>query len=87
MIFRLSQLLNTPLPILVTEEGIVTLDKAVQPAKALSPTVVTPLAIETVASLLQPLNAPLPILVTEEGIVTLDKAVHSEKALSPTIVM
>lgn len=60
---------NTPLPMLVTLPGMVTLESAVQFEKALSPMLLTLLGILTLL-IAFPENAPAPIAVTSEGIVT-----------------
>ena len=60
---------NAPLPIEVTELGMVTLVKLVQPSNALLPINVTELGMLTLVKPLQSRNAPSPIEVTELGII------------------
>ena len=59
---------KVPNSILVTELGIVTLVRLVQPSNALHPILVTESGIVTLVMLLQPLKALYPIFVTESGI-------------------
>ena len=55
---------------LVTEFGMVTEVKPVQPAKAAPPMLVTEFGMVTEVRPVQPLKAPLPITFTVDGMVT-----------------
>ena len=67
----------------VTDEGIVTEARELQPWKALPPMEVTDEGIVTEARELQPWKARFPMEVTVMGIVTEVREVHCWKALSP----
>ena len=71
---------------LVTEFGMVTDVKPLQPRKAPSPILVTEFGMVADVKPLQPLKVAFLILVTEFGIVTDVKLLQSEKALSPILV-
>ena len=71
---------------LVTEFGIVTEVRPIQPLNALASMLVTALGIVTDARLVQPLNALAPMLVTEFGIVTDVRLVQPLNALAPMLL-
>ena len=73
-------------PILVTEFGIVTDVKPLQPEKAQSPILVTEFGIVTDVKPMQSLKAVYPIFVTEFGIVIDVKLQQEEKAFLPILV-
>ena len=71
MLVKPLQLENAPVPIEVTELGMVTLVRPLQLRNAPSPIEVTELGMVTLVKPLQPRNASSPISMTELGIVTL----------------
>ena len=60
----------------VTDDGMLTVLRAVQPSKALSGILVMPAGISTDAREVQLAKAQLPMLVTDDGIVTVLRAVQ-----------
>lgn len=70
----------------MTESGICTFVRPVQPLKAYSLIVVTELGIVTLVRPVQPLKAESPMDVTELGIFTLVRPVQSLKAQYPMVV-
>ena len=73
-------------PMLVTEFGMVTEVRPVQPENALLPMVVTLLGMVTEVRPVQPLKAEFPMLVTEFGMVTEVRHLKPLKASSPMLV-
>ena len=77
---------NTPFPMLCTLSGITISVKAVQPAKASLPMLVTFLESVTVSKPVQPWNTPFPMLCTLSGIAISVKTVQPAKASLPMLV-
>ncbi len=73
-------------PMLLTDPGILTLPRLLQPYNVSSGIEDIPLERETDPNPLQPAKTPLPIEVTEEGIVISDKPTQLLKALLPISV-
>ena len=77
---------NASPPILVTEFGIVIVNKLEQLKNASLPILVTEFGIVIDDKLKQLKNAKLPILVTESGIVIVNKLIQLENTLTPILV-